>query len=503
MTRKAKSKSVDGSAVKTLTSTLRLELVKPVDRDWSELSLLLFALRTPIRNVLNATVTDLELAFRAGNQTHPRTLSYQRVSHFWTRAREDSSESKNAQFARLNDKIRLTEIGSMVTLGVAEEAYARWGKYHKERTKGTMSLPCYAGKQPICVAGKGVSLAAEDGGYVLDVAFLAGRYNSTRLAVRPYGPSGYAMLHRLISGEVRLGSIKIVRERHNGKAKWQILIACTFERPLPPAELNIMAVHRGIHCFLTCSISGSEKHAYTTVLETGLDVLAHQQAYSARRRGLGAHGRELGRGAKGHGTERRYERITRLEDSDARWTRTKCQEVAAHAIKLAKRRHVGTILLEKWNNPQTDKDELAEKAGEQSFVERMVRHFPFAMLKECISFAAAKAGITVIEVGAEYDSRTCPACERLHAEVPIDKERTFMCEGCRLERNVDAIAAWNMLRKFGAQPPIKKAIKDSNKLAKKLGKVTVMVNVPPDGHEREGSGDDKLSGTAREDGSST
>jgi hypothetical protein len=48
----------------TITRTVRLAVVKPLDGDWGELGLILRALRAPLHRVLNAVVRELELGPR-------------------------------------------------------------------------------------------------------------------------------------------------------------------------------------------------------------------------------------------------------------------------------------------------------------------------------------------------------------------------------------------------------------------------------------------------------
>ncbi len=191
------------------------------------------------------------------------------------------------------------------------------------------------------------------------------------------------------------------------------------------------------------------KDAYTTILETGEDIVRHKAGYTARRRSLGRQGRQLGAGAKGHGVDRRMERVTSLEDVEARWVRSKCQETAAHTIKIALAKGVSRILIEDWTNPAKDG---APELGEH--VERLVRSFPLAQLRESIEWAAQKAGIAVDAVRTDNNSRDCPNCGHRHNHA---QHGMFTCEKCELKRNADVIFAWNMLRKDGKKPGIDEA----------------------------------------------
>lgn len=460
----------------TITSTVRLVVVKPLDGDWDALGRTLRALRAPLHRVLNGTVCELEVK-RSGpcwaptpgdiekrrDACHPRTASYRLVGALWDQERAAAAQRVAAKKAYAGDEVIVeTKPTSAVQLGVAGAAFARWGKFDKERWKGTTSLPSFRQHSPIYVAGQGVRLYDEDGSVVLELNLITG--GRTRLVVQACDGSGFAKLRRLLDNTDGVGDVRLIEDddRRAGKRKWFAMAAFTEVRPEPRAG-KTMAVHRGIRSFLTCAIERSDpqrRDAFTTVLETGDDILRHKAAYAARRRSLGQQGRQLGAGAKGHGIDRRHERITRIEDAEARWVRTKCQEVAAHLLRIAERHGVGRILLEDWTNPAKDG---APELG--SYVEYMVRSFPLAELRAAVEWSAQKRGYAIDIVRTEHNSRDCPACEHRHEEA---QRGIFMCAKCKLERNVDVVFAWNMLKRDGKTPGIEETRAANKRAAAKL-----------------------------------
>src|SRR5580704_1874603 len=156
----------------TITSTLRFELIKPLNLSWDDLGKILRALRAPLHRVLNQTVTDLELMSTANghglnsehwdsmvserwdtkwkrfwgelgkavagkevkqHHVHPRSVCYQLVERFWTAERSAASERlKRGKPYTGDDAIAATDPGGQAILGCAAMAYDRWNKYNKD-----------------------------------------------------------------------------------------------------------------------------------------------------------------------------------------------------------------------------------------------------------------------------------------------------------------------------------------------------------------------------------
>jgi transposase len=341
---------------------------------------------------------------------------------------------------------------------VSSAAYARWQKYRKEAWKGTMSLPSFRGGSPIYVSGSGVRVRAEDGNAVLSIHLDRWR----DVVVKVDGGNAHAALRRILDNPESIGDVRLIEDddRRAGKRKWFAMLAYTFERPTPAAG-RTMAVHRGMRNFLTIATARGERmDAHTEILETGEDIVRHKEGYRARRRSLGRQGRQLGFGAKGHGVDRRMERVTRLEDAEERWVQSKCREVAANLVRRGLRHGVTRVLLEDWSNPAKDGAlELSEH------IERLVRSFPFAKLRDAVEWAATKQGWTVELVETDYNSRDCPACGHRHDAAQIG---TFLCGNCRLERSVDVIFAWNMLRRDAKVPGVEESKAAAKRAVRKL-----------------------------------
>lgn len=471
---------------------LKLRIVKPADDwlTWEELGATLRALRAPLHRVLNKVVTDLEVGVRSGElclgpaklgkangQIQARTRCYQLARDHWE-AERLAAEARVAsgKFYQGDEEIAVTKPTSRVILGCAGAAFAKWSTWHNKLAwKGTASLPTFRGGHPIHVVGGGVQLASSDGNVVLSVPLAdRGGPKRVRLIVEPDGAREWAKVHKVLADPESLGEIKILRakSRQGNQECWMVYAARTFLLDSAPTEGRTMAVHRGVWSFLSAVIAREgDKEAYAMTPIRGDDIVEHKRRYSARRRQLGQHGSDLGRGARGHGKSRRFERLTKLEDGEARWVRTRCQQAAADLVRLATKRGVTTILLDDWGNPETDapKKKKSKKGSEEApgvphenkvsdEIRYFVASFPFATLKDSIIWAAKKAGITVKQVSGAYETLDCPKCGHRHERRPLSRDKggrlsVWTCEKCMLERNADQIATWNMLVKNGYMSP--------------------------------------------------
>jgi len=479
-----------------LTGVVKAAIVKPLgDVTWEQFGSLLRALRAPLHRVLNGVVRELEVPHYdredwwadpkdAAGLASPRTAAYRIAGTVWREECEAAAErvARKKEYP-LDRVIAEHRPSSAAQLGAASIAFTRWKKFDKDRWRGETSLPSFKKESPIYLFNAGVQLRAEDGQYIASLA-LSGERIEVVLGVD--GGHEHAKIAKILSGAARSGDGKIilVTDRHSKKPKWMLYLSMSWPAP-ERQEGRTMALHRGIKSFLSCAIQRSDtgaKDAFSAILETGEDLLRHKEAYSARRRSLGKQLRQLGAGARAHGKGRRYEAVTRIEDAEARWIRSKCQEVAAHACRLGEHKGVTRLLLEDWTNPARDG---APHLGEH--IEYVIRSFPFAQLRESIEWAAKKRGWVVEIVKTDYNSRDCPNCGHRHDAAQVD---TFRCANCMLERNVDIIFAWNMLARDGKTPGIEEAKQATKRVRGRMrpGKESNKTSGATAGPEREGSG---------------
>jgi IS605 OrfB family transposase len=440
-----------------LVATVSAELVKPLGGDtWEGVGARLRDLRDASHRLLNAGVTACAITNASGRGDGKALGAAARaaVKEQIERERQDARQALDKEARKKGDDraaLRATlerravlSIPSAIEDFTARKAYQAYSDYRKHAWRGDKSLPSFKGGAPIFFRdGDGAWEIAKDGrNYTIAVKLLAGCTGKVVFALGASGGSAFAHLRRMVEQPpelgVKLGDCKIIYVPR--KKKWFVRTSYSWnapERPeLDPARM--IAVHRGIRSFLTWACEGD-----VGVLADGRDVLARKAQFAARRSGYRAHKRELGRGAKGHGQSRRYETYHALDEVENNFIKTKCQQVAAAIVKLALVRSCGTVVIEDYSAR-----ELADSA-ENEHLQRLIRQWPFARLKEAIAWACRREGLSLREVPAQYESVTCPECHHVDAE--SDKGGgSFECTECGLKRNVDAVAAWNMLNEAGS-----------------------------------------------------
>lgn len=542
-----------------IVRTLRAEVVRPVDMSWDDGGAILRALSGPLHRVLNKAITDLELAVAAGGTLEVQdgrtgktkvvsrlAYAYNQIKRHWaderrraaeaipkfealaTQAAEALSRARSAvetpglteeelKEAEKQARKRESELAaaqrtvatlqaqstleptSKVLNQVTAVLMARWKKWNELRWSGEMTLPTFSRRSPIYVRDEGVRLYKEGRHPVLELKLVVDP-NVIRLGLRVDGAGAHAQLNELLENPDNVRSAQVCQNSHGA---WSVRIAFREAKRLTTGK-RVMALHRGMLNFITAAIEKDEgagaKKAITKVLEHGGAIVEHKRRYQARRRSLGWHGKSLGRGAKGHGHDRRYERLTELSDAEARFVQTKCQETAAHAIRMAKWYNVGHILVESWTAPRKRKSKSKQpdtqlEAAEVEETSWYVRNWPWAQLLGCIEWAAKKEGIKVTTVPGCSEGLLCPNCGS--PDGTTDSVGTYKCPACDLKRPRDIIYSWSMLRAVGAEPGIKEDAAVRRKLARAVRQANAGAGMQASGEEQAASSKPKRTRTRR------
>ena len=172
---------------------------------------------------------------------------------------------------------------------------------------------------------------------------------------------------------------------------------------------------------------------------SGNKLMAMKQRLHARRRSMARIPRgELGSGAKGRGTERRYESREALGDKEARFVKTFCQQTAARVRELAKVWGCGRIVIGDYGGIDPD-DERA--------LRRFVPRFPLYQLKSSIVNALEPIGLKPEEISESYVSQTCPRCANRATGQHNRRTGIFHCIVCGCDRQADWVSALLMMRR--------------------------------------------------------
>jgi IS605 OrfB family transposase len=385
------------------------------------------------------------------------------ASH-WADDKADAAQHK-ARSADTIARRAALNVPSCVLVALSRLAHQKHQGWRKTSAMGDKRPPWMNHGHPI-VWGVGWSLEKDEKGYALSLKMCRQHQaclmkasclcKPTRFALRIDGGNAHAQFRRMTTDpDVKLGNVQVFYD--DRKRDWSVRIS--YDAPIPPpASLDVskaLVVHRGMREFLTLAtvdgvvLRGSDLHGskgWAKVTTTGLagTIAGAKKQFHRRRRDLQMKKRAAPRLGRGwwHSTKLYRE----LEDTEARFVKTTCQQVAARVVSFAVANGCGRIVIDDWSARQAAWD--ADRSG-QAYLAMLVRRWPFAMQREAIEWAAAKAGITVQAVPAAYESQRCPLCKL--SDPKSDRgDGMFVCTGCDLRYGVDAVAAWNMAEAAGA-----------------------------------------------------
>jgi putative transposase len=408
----------DAEKPERIARVVRVYVIKPLDGTWEEVGPTLHKLRYVGHRCLNVAMRELVIADAEKRKASP----YKAIVD---------------QLAREAEREPTLSIASAIVDTWCQHAVKRYQATRKAVWKGDVSIPSFRKNAPIMVRKEGWGLGQDDRGFVLETRLTAGRTGRTRFAVFANGGSAIATCRALVRGEVSAGDLKLLwNEKHR---KWGALLTVLSDRvEMVSDPSRILAVHRGRRVLL----QGATSDGQTPVIADGGAERALKDQMHRRRRSWYAQKRSIGRGSRGHGFYRKFRQYRDLEDKEARFMLTRCQQHAARVVKLALDTGCGTIVLDDWSSR-----ELADKTADK-FGAYAVRSWPFAQQRDCIEWAAKKEGLAIVIVSSAYESITCPKCKSVDASQDNGRG-TFRCVKCDTSRSVDAVAAWNMLSTAG------------------------------------------------------
>jgi hypothetical protein len=453
-----------------LVKTVKVSIVKPLDGSWEDVGRRLFDIRGSVHRLIAGGVqaclrlgreeqSSAQVAQAARNGVK-EALAYER--EWWRSCVGKKYEGSNHDPSRAE---RLAEFAlpSVIEDAIATRVAKTYVDARKHMWRGDKRPPFSKSGAPIPFRDGSSSwkLERDAKGHVLSLKLFPGRGPMTRFAVRVEGASAHADLRRILDGSRGLSGIKLCDARvvrNDRTSQWEARLCYQFPRPAITEGTEVIAVHRGMHNFLTIAKTTGE-----VWMLPGDGYLQQKRAFSARRAQMAAHIRkgELGHGARGHGVRRRYKVLTRLDDAEARMIKSACQKAAKYSEHPSdargQRSGVGVVDCALRGAPANvvlieDYSTLPKDDA------RYMPSWPWSKLKDAVAWACKNAGLELREVPAAYISQRCPACHWTDASnvrtVSVRGDGTttmFECtaEGCGFRRHVDAVAAFNMLAAGG------------------------------------------------------
>lgn len=481
----------------TITRTLRVEIVKPLNATWEELGTTLRVQRKIMPQLLragmdariacgfvgDATLAEAKRLLDSALDIDALRDTIVAEAQLQAAEEDDSDETKEARKKRVKAALdslkkaaagRVARVAGTKATKRATAAFAARGESEAtivyqtiaatlreiqaakwvsecrpalELPGGTISAlaqrvaqsyakrPSFNGDQPIPIRAQESKLEIRDDKVVVCVKLKSeGRFD---LAVKAGKGKHWRQLRELAEGNGDLGQITIKRDGFDTK-KWYALISYTGPRPPRPdlcRHEHVMVLHRGQRNLLV-AMSNEGKWA---VIATGNKLRAQKRAFKCRREELQARSyAERGKGSHGHGRKRRYKTNEEISQAEARCVQTLCQQVGARVAYLAKAWGCGTVLIEKYDGQGPDADRA----------KRMVlARFPNHRLKESVAWSLAKIGVELGEYHHEHISQICPRCGNVDPKNHNLRTGIFHCTRCKFDRKVDFVSSIHALRR--------------------------------------------------------
>lgn len=456
-----------------LVKTVKVSIIKPLDDSWENVGQRLSDVRGCTHRLIAGGVqaclrlgreeqssAEVSQAARDGVK---EALAYERT--WWTGCIGKGHEDGNTD----PDKaVRLAEFAlpSAIEDAIATRVAKTYTDARKHMWRGNKRPPFSKSGAPIPFRDgeNSWNLDRDAKGYVLSLKIFPGRGPMTRFAVRVDGGSAHADMRKLVGRQVKPCDARVVRNERT--KKWEARLCFQFHCPAKSEGTEVIAVHRGMHNFLTIAKTTGE-----VWMLPGDGYLVQKRAFSARRAQMAAHIRkgELGHGARGHGKQRRFKVLTKLDDAEKRMIKSACQKAAKYSEHpgdgRGQRNGIGVVDCALRGTPANvvlieDYSTLPKDDA------RYMPTWPWAQLKEAVAWACKNAGLELRTVPAAYSSQRCPACHWTDASnvrtVSTKRGGTtvrFECtaDDCGFRMHADAAAAFNMLAAGGlGDEPLKK-----------------------------------------------
>lgn len=489
-------------------STLKLEILGPVDMHWSDVKPRLFALRKTAAQALTMTMQDVQPSAVAelrtiwfGESKEERSAAKawrmsvrNRLAANWKavlareleyRGRDDEVAQRacvpvtDALVGETVDNILARFSGQhfkdLIALRAGFPSFVNGCSFYAEGRKCAISGPPHEARVTIPLWGTGKK-ATE---FALGIGGGSARAQWRKLVAdfsrRPELVALEDELKKATSKELKakvaekleamaltkMGRIGITYDER--RRKWFATISYTQHRPDSYVEGQKAAINFGVNVFIQAlAEDGAEWH------EDGDQILAKRLACASVRRRIQRSMRTFGSGSRGRGKRRRELPLTKRQGGEQRFVETYIRQLASTIVKWCLRHRVSDLYLEDMSGIREafERDTQGDAHPE---VKRRIHQWPYYQTTQALEREGAEHGVRVHLKGARYVSQRCPDCGHTEPEnvqevtIPglplmhdgkmyrrIEKTSRFECRKCGKRGGSDFIACMNHLLDVGA-----------------------------------------------------
>lgn len=511
--------------------TLKVEVIKPLNRTWDEAGERMRAMARALTQALNLTmrehyseaVAQIE-AKRTGGEVDQawQTKARATLRTFWSSELARRLDYEVTEF-RKGKRQREPDAAAYLPShdALASETFALLmgarfkGDHFRDLLRNAASFPSWAGEQAFYSEGRKCEVAGTaDQARLTFPLWGSGPAKSVQFAVAPAGGHARALWRRVVrdfarrqeivdlerlaadrgadaadreratraleeTGAVKLGRVGLKYDRR--RRKWFALISWTEYRAGASAVRGqTAAVNYGVNVFAQALAEDG-----TTWDDAGTDLRVTRERFAARRRSIQRVIRRLGRGSRGHGKARRYLPVTKLEQRERRWTETRIRQHAADLVAWCVTRGVTRLVVHDLAE-QRERFELETGGEAHEQMKRFVHSWPFYETRLAVERQAAEVGVEVVTMLPGGESCGCPECGHSEADNvrlvdgggeylvhggrtyrSVEKWTRFECRVCGTRAKGDLVTCANMLRAVDARNPLGKMQEQARKRAKR------------------------------------
>jgi len=356
-------------------------------------------------------------------------------------------------------------------------SYKVGDKWFKERFEALIlediSPPHFKRTNSIPLRAQDVSLIKTDKGYDLKFSLFSGRGQALTIPLvikDSWQRSVLSFLSKekdsLKEGKWKLGEVRI-KQDHIHFRKWYAIIS--YKRRVRPEHDGVLygAINRGLFRFMVGVTETGKKGYYDAHYVDGNDVAAYLAQMQKRRKEYQYASWSSGR--RGHGRKRILEPTDKLSGKATRYKDTYNQTKArAYADKFLAQ-GVGHVFIEDFSGIRDGEPEKLKVRGSkrQKWVWDRIQEWPFYDFQMRLQSCLDEYGIGHTKVSAHYISQLCPVCGHEDEKNMQLGRRMFKCVNCGWKRDLDVVAAINVMHRGFEELSAKDAKASNNQAVRK------------------------------------
>lgn len=276
-------------------------------------------------------------------------------------------------------------------------------------------------------------------------------------SVKVTGGNHHATVQKYLRGEASRRDAKIFYDER--RKRWVIAMTFGLPRKKPVEGGSVAAIRVGVQDFISILDDQGNFRNLETFHKIGYEmkssemyrqrILPRKLEFKQLKKDARKDRNFQGSGAKGHGEARFNKAYNRYRDAEARFVKTWIGQISAAAVRHCT--HAPQVITKVYLGQMTTvvPDYILENYMPEE-VAWIIKTFPFCALHDGIVRAFEKAGCEVVITSDDRDCDTCPSCGHIDVQNHNPKTCKFWCINCDMRLSADYVAAWNYLKKNGA-----------------------------------------------------